>query len=195
VLQPGLQARLVFVEFRDRPFDHQGSTIGHRVAGVHCEVDQNLLDPAAVRADHQWLGRRYDEKLDVFYDGACQQGVCLGYRRVDVQQLWPGTLAAGEQQKLPGESGRAFGCLADLAEVGLERRIVGGLIEKAVKFEMMANRLLKSCATPPASCPRLCRRWASSVRSSISRCRASARLRAVMSRATAETPTTTPSVS
>src|SRR2546422_4134965 len=52
--------------------DRQAATLGHRVTGVHREVDEYLLDLSGIDSHGAQLGRQHRFELDVLADQAAQ---------------------------------------------------------------------------------------------------------------------------
>ena len=97
--------------------DGQRAAAGHGVAGVDREIHQHLLQLARVGQDRlQVTGERGDQ-LDVLAEGPAQHFLHRGDDGVEVEDLGPHHLPAGEGEQLAGEAGRPFAGPADLPEV------------------------------------------------------------------------------
>ena len=77
----------------------------HRVARVHGEVDDHLLDLRRVGAHRRELGAEHRHELDVLADQAAQHHVHVADRRVQVEDARLQHLLAAERQQLAREAG------------------------------------------------------------------------------------------
>jgi hypothetical protein len=77
----GPTVRLAFDEPDPLRFEGEDSAAGHRVACVHGEVDQDLLDLAAVGVDRANLWCERAENVDVLAQQAPQKGLAISRRR------------------------------------------------------------------------------------------------------------------
>ena len=96
----------------------QRATAGHRVARVHREIDQNLLDLPGVGEDRPQAGAQGGHELDVLPDGPAQQLLDVARHAAEVHHLGMDDLAAAEGEELAGERGGAVGRLPDALDVG-----------------------------------------------------------------------------
>ena len=71
--------------------DGQRAAVGHRVAGVDREVDQDLLELAGVGHDRPQVARPGWCQRDVLAEGAAQQLLDVGDDAVEVEHLRLGT--------------------------------------------------------------------------------------------------------
>ena len=144
----------------------------HRVAGVGGEVEDHLLELRAVGLDRREVGREPDADADVVADDPAQHRLHVGDDLVEVEHARVQHLPAAEGQQLarerrrPGAAARAISASSSRAVA----RRAGSRRSRAITV----SRLLKSCATPPASRP-----IASIFSASASRC--SSRWRSVTS--------------
>ena len=106
--------------------ERQDAPFRHRVAGVQGQVDQHLLDLPAVSKHRRQVRRRDEPQFDVRADAGLQHITHARQDRVQVDPLGPGGLPAAEQQKFPGQPGRAPGGGLDLLDVGSEQGVTGG---------------------------------------------------------------------
>ena len=75
----------------------------HRVARVHGEVDDHLLDLRRVGAHRGELGAEHRHELDVLADQPAQHHVHVADRRVQVEDPRLQHLPAAEREQLAGE--------------------------------------------------------------------------------------------
>src|SRR5260370_41705539 len=61
-------AGVILVEIDVRGFDRQRAAVGHGIAGVHGEIEDDLLDLSAIRFHYRQLGPQIENDLDVFSD-------------------------------------------------------------------------------------------------------------------------------
>jgi hypothetical protein len=120
--------RLVGLEARLADGELDRSAAGHRVARVHDEVHDHLLDLPGIGADRDRLGRRRHGERDVLADQATQHLLEVPREIADVDDLRPEHLLPAEREELAREGRRAVDARLDLAEV-LARGIVLGQIE------------------------------------------------------------------
>jgi hypothetical protein len=97
--------------------DGQPAAARHRVARVHGQVDQYLLELAPVGLDRPQRRLRADGQLDVLDQRAVQQLARALHGPVEVEHLGPGHLVPGEREQLPGQPGRLLGRHPDLLDV------------------------------------------------------------------------------
>src|SRR6202012_4743225 len=82
--------------------DGQPAATRHRVPRVHGQVEQYLLQLAAVGLDRPQLRVRVDAQLDVLAQRPAQQFHGALHGLVEVEHLGPGHLVPGEREQLAG---------------------------------------------------------------------------------------------
>ena len=120
----GVLGHVVVVEHGVRGLDRQLAAVRHRVAGVHREVENHLLDLAWVGADPADRGGELHRELDVLADDALQQRIDTRQHLVEVERLRLQDLAPAEREQLARQALRALSRGADLPDVD-RRRVVG----------------------------------------------------------------------
>ena len=107
--------------------DPQGAAVGHRVARVDGEVEDHLLQLAAVHPHRAGVGREVQHEPDVHADQASQHRRELPDHggRVEVARLERGP--ARERQQLLGQVRRPVGRLEDLVDLRPEVRVALGV--------------------------------------------------------------------
>ena len=100
-------------------------------------------------------GAARDPQRDALGERAVQQALEVAHERGDVDDLRRDDLAAAEHQQLARQRRGAVRRAADLLDVVADRVVVGQLAlgEADAGRGSPTSRLLKSCATPPASWP------------------------------------------
>ena len=93
--------------------EHQLAALGHRVAGVHGEVQEHLLELARVAEHRAPRGPELGAQLDVPREGAREQAHHLADRLVHVDGLAAQPRLEPETEQLAGELGAAPGGFAD----------------------------------------------------------------------------------
>jgi sodium-dependent dicarboxylate transporter 2/3/5 len=89
----------------------------HRVACVHREIEQHLLELARVGVDASGAGAEREQQVDVLADEPPEDRTHLAHRAVEVEDLPLQHLLAAEGQELAGEPGRAIRSLLDQVHV------------------------------------------------------------------------------
>ena len=89
----------------------------HRVAGVHRQVHQHLLELRPVAEHRQRRRRRLQHELDVLADQPAHQPPDLAHDDVDVEHFGPEHLLAAERQELPRQQAGAMRGPLDLVEI------------------------------------------------------------------------------
>ena len=112
---------------------------GHRVAGVDREVHQHLLELAGVGQHRVQAAGEGGDQLDVLAEGSAQHALHGGDGGVEVEDLRPHHLPAGEGEELAGEAGRPLAGPADLAEVGAGRLAARGPVRFAGLLEFLGG--------------------------------------------------------
>jgi hypothetical protein len=87
---------------------------GHRVPGIHHEVDENLLDLAGVGDRRAGVGGELEVEHDVLAEDLAKHGVGLSDHPVEVEDPGLGHLPAAEREELSDQPSAAVGCLQDL---------------------------------------------------------------------------------
>ena len=83
--------------------DRQIAAAGHGVGGVDDEVDEHLLELAAVAFERQLARLGHQRQTDVLAHEAAKQGGGAGHDVVEVDPLRSSQLASREQQELSGQ--------------------------------------------------------------------------------------------
>ena len=65
-------AGVLLVEIDVRGLERQPSAVGHRIAGVDRQIDQDLFDLAAIEPDRRQVRRREQFEVDVLADAAAR---------------------------------------------------------------------------------------------------------------------------
>ena len=114
---------------------------GHRVAGVHHQIGQNLLELRGVGADVHSRSQR-DDEIDVGSRRVAGESLHLRDERVDLEDLELDRLAPREGEELRGWIARALRALADRGGSSC----VSGLATSSTSSgaSIAASRLLKS---------------------------------------------------
>ena len=101
--------------------DREPTALGHRVAGVHGEVDDHLLQLVCV-GPHGSEGRvELRDHDNVLTQQPPQQLVHVGHEVVEVEHAQVQDLLAAEREELTREPSGSIGGLADLLEIGSQR--------------------------------------------------------------------------
>ena len=119
-------ARLGFGHIRRA--DRQLTAVGHGVARIHGEIDDNLFELMQVRLDRPEIARRFETELDVLAKKPVEQDGQVGQDISELQDLWTQGLLTREREQLPDKPGGAVGVLFDVHDV-LERRVGRTVIE------------------------------------------------------------------
>ena len=85
---------------RERP------PVGHRVLGVHRQIQHDLIDLSPVRADDAGLRREVSHEGNIFADQSFNHGADRGERLIEIENLERQDLSTAEGQELLGERGR-----------------------------------------------------------------------------------------
>ena len=133
--------------------DRQRAAVGHRVAGVGGEVEDHPLDLRAVGLDGREVGREPDADADVVADDPLQHRLHPGDDLVEVD----GRCGCSTCRRLNASSWRvsARGLLGRARDLRRAPRAAVAVArqDRRRSREITVSRLLKSCATPPASRP------------------------------------------
>ena len=121
VANPGRAGRL---DEGGRDLDHEAAAARHRVARVGAQVDEDLIDAAAVGPDEAGLGRAVEGDRHVLANYGAQQRQHPQHHVAQIDRLHLDALVARERQELARELGGALGGGADVVEVAA-RRIAG----------------------------------------------------------------------
>src|SRR5262249_47901221 len=108
-------ARVVLVQLDIRRLDHQLAALGHGVAGVGDEIENDLVNLARVRLDIPELGLQFGEGLNVFAEQA-KHHLVVGEKGIEIENGRLDDLFAAEEEQLARESGGAFGGALDFFE-------------------------------------------------------------------------------
>ena len=101
-------------------FKHQLAALGHGIAGVDGQVEDDLLDLARVGFHPAQVGAKEGGQLDVFADQSPQHLLGIRHHRVKVEDLGLHDLLAAEGQELLSERGGAVGGLLDFLDVAAQ---------------------------------------------------------------------------
>lgn len=102
--------------------DRESAALGHRVAGIHGEVDHHLFQLACVCLHCSQCRLELRDHLDVLAQKSPQQPLQIGHEFVEVEHAHVQDLLAAEREELTCEPGGAIGCLANLFKIGSQRR-------------------------------------------------------------------------
>ena len=94
---------------------------GHRVARVHDQVDQHLLELTGVGQHVAERGIEVHVERHVGAEQAAEHRVDLAHHAVERQHARLEHLPAAEREQLASEAGGALAGVADLLEVGADR--------------------------------------------------------------------------
>ena len=120
---------VVGVQIHIRGLDEKLPAVRHRVAGVHRQVDHDLLELAGVDLYQAKVLAGDCFQFDVLPDQANQHLAQIGDQDVEVQNLRLDDLLAGERQQLLGQCGRPLRSLVRLGEQS-RNRIGRGELQK-----------------------------------------------------------------
>ena len=109
---PGIEVGDVLV----RRGDGEPPAVRHRVARVHHQVHDHLLQVAGVGTHHPDRGREHRHQRQIVADQRRQQPDQVADQPVQVHRPGFGRVAAAEGEDLPGESRRPLRRLADLLQ-------------------------------------------------------------------------------
>ena len=98
----------------------QRAAVGHRIACVHGEVDQDLLHLSRIDQHRAQIGGQRAVQLDMLPERAAQQLLDVADDVVDVDDLRLHDLAAGEREQLVGQVRGPLGGQADLLDVRVD---------------------------------------------------------------------------
>ena len=99
----------------------------HRVACVHCQVDDDLLELAGVGAQPAKIRRELDHQVDVLADQAAQHLLDVREHVVHIEDGGLQHLAPAEREQLAGEAGGRLSGARDLPHMGAQLLIVPNL--------------------------------------------------------------------
>src|SRR5690348_701589 len=102
----------------------------HRIARIHDQVDEHLLDLAAVRLDTSDRLVETQDDLNVVADETVQHRLQLATHAVEIEHARLENLLATEGEQLLGERRRAPGGALNLADIRLEWIIIMQLIRQ-----------------------------------------------------------------
>ena len=125
-LDRGVEAGLAAVELDVLGRHRERPAVRHGVARVEREVDQRLLDLAAVGLDRPELRAEVGRQLDVLAERALEERLEVGDDVVQDRATRATGLVAAEDRQLPRQRGAAPAGAPDLLDVGAHR---GALIE------------------------------------------------------------------
>ena len=122
-VDPQMDAGVLVAEPHVPGFDRHRAPVGHRVAGVDGEIQDDLDQLGPVGQDRAQRRRRLDVDLDVLADEAPQQAAGLAEHLAQIQDRGLHDLLSAEGEKLCGQRRGAVGRLADPGEVALLRGV------------------------------------------------------------------------
>src|SRR6266851_416934 len=96
--------------------DAQAPAVGHRVARIDHQIQDNLLDLPGIGFYTIELGIQHKRELNVLFDQAAQHLVQIANGLVDIQHHGLNHLLTAEHQELASERSRAAARLFDLLE-------------------------------------------------------------------------------
>ena len=120
------------VEIHGRGFEHQTAAVRHRVAAVHRQAHQHLLDRHRIHLDRRQRRRENGHELDIGAEKTAQQLFQLAHDRVDVHNLRLQHLPPAERQQLARQRRRPFARVPDLFEIGPQRVVERNVVEHQV---------------------------------------------------------------
>ena len=94
---------VLLVEVRDFRTDRQDAALWHGIAGVDSQVEQHLLDLAAISQYRGQVRRQFGSQVNMRPDAAGQQIADIGNDGVEIQRLCLGHLPPAEDEQLPGK--------------------------------------------------------------------------------------------
>ena len=94
--------------------DGQPSAARHRIARIHREVQQNLLDHRRVGLDNRRLAVEMNLQRDVLAEQPAEHFLHAADHAVQIQRTRIDDLLAAKREQLPRQTGGAFGGLLDL---------------------------------------------------------------------------------
>ena len=109
----------ILVEMDVPRADPDFAAAGHRVAGVHDEVHDDLLELAFIHTDGREIGPVFDPERHLVGQETVQQMCQLAQRVLEVDDRGSQRLFAREGQKLSHERRRPVGVLTDLHQVAV----------------------------------------------------------------------------
>ena len=113
--------------------DRDRSALGHRVARVHHEVDEDLLELAGVDEDAHVFRPVGDRQLDVLADQATQHRGEVARHLEQRRRSRHHDLTTGQCEQLTGEARRVFGGDPDLGQRRVQRRVGLGFQTREVE--------------------------------------------------------------
>ena len=105
----GLSKALIQVGVRS--FNRKLAALRHGIAGIHGQVDDDLLDLPTVGLDPPQVGLRNRHQLDVLADEASEHFLQIRDHRIQFQYLGSENLASAEGQQLAREARRPLSAL------------------------------------------------------------------------------------
>ena len=109
---------------------------GHRVAGVHSQVHDDLLNLPGVCFDPPQSRFKNCEQDDVFSNQPPQHVLQIGDGHVEVKHLRSKHLAAAESQQLAGERGGTLAGTMDFFDVTAQRWVRGKFVQKEFRVSI-----------------------------------------------------------
>ena len=114
---------LLVVDHDVRRLDRDRAAARHRVARVHREVDDHLLELRRVGTNRRELRLEHRQELDVLADQAAEHHVHVGNDGIQVEHARLQHLPAAEGEQLPRQRGGPRGGLLDLLGVAAQPRV------------------------------------------------------------------------
>ena len=113
--------RRCFIDLAVRADDRQPASVGHRISGVECEVDQNLLERGGIGLDRKRRDGRLGGEIDVLADQTSEQFLDHEHDLVQVEHLRRHHLLAAEGEQLLRQGCRLLARGLDLREIQAHR--------------------------------------------------------------------------
>ena len=117
-----MQPAVVLVERSTPGFDRDASATRHRVSGVETQIDDDLLDLAAIDLREGQRRGQHRRERDVLADETPQHRAGVLNDRVHVHRMRLEDRLASEEEQLSGEERRTLACVVNLRRC-LEHRV------------------------------------------------------------------------
>ena len=95
-------------------FDHQLAAVGHGVACVDREIQDDLLDLSLIAPDSMQLRVQFGLQFNILADQAEEHLGHIGNDAINIERLGVEHLLPAKRQELAGEGAGPFACFADL---------------------------------------------------------------------------------
>ena len=134
--------------------DHDLATLRHAVARVDGQIQHDSTHLTRVDVDRRKPLFRNHLQFDPLTERVCQNGFEIRENGVQAQPLWPQHLTPREGQELIGEARRPHRRIVSVSSVNPPGLPSGSpFMASSDDTSTTVSRLLKLCATPPASRP------------------------------------------